>query len=134
MTDNTPSAFQLIGGNETVMAIVDRFYDLIDSDPDYAGLRALHGPDLGPTRDGLASYITGWLGGPRDWFDTPGKGCIMSLHAPLAVTTDIAGQWTHAMIRAISSEPGLDERLGSQISEALARMAHGMINRAEATA
>lgn len=132
MTDIAATPFDLVGGSEAVERIVDRFYDLIESDADYAGLRDLHGPDLGPVRQGLAAYIAGWLGGPRDWFERPGKNCVMSMHAPLAISTDIAGQWTHAMIRAISSEPELDERLGSQMAEALARMAHGMINRIDA--
>lgn len=132
MSDSSPTPFDLVGGKPAVDAIVGRFYDLIESDPDYAGLRAVHGPDLGPVREGLASYITGWLGGPRDWFETPGKGCIMSLHNGFAITTDIAGQWINAMIRAIAAEPGLDEHLGSQMAEALGRMAHGMINRTEA--
>lgn len=37
---------QRIGGEETVRRVVDRFYDLMDEDPDYYGIRKLHAKDL----------------------------------------------------------------------------------------
>lgn len=132
MPDPIPTPFQLIGGPEPVEAIVARFYALMDADPAYAALRAMHGEDLAPVRAGLAAYLTAWLGGPRDWFDIPGNGCIMSLHRPLPITPDLAGQWVAAMGRAIADQPGIDALFAAQMAQALGRMAHGMINRAAA--
>jgi hemoglobin len=40
----------MIGGRATVHTMVQCFYDLVDQDPSYAQLRALHKPDLGPMR------------------------------------------------------------------------------------
>jgi len=62
--------FERIGGTEILRRIVDRFYDLMDSDPDYADLRAMHATDLGPMRDSLTGFLTGWT--------TCGKG----IHVP----------------------------------------------------
>ncbi|SOE67957.1 globin [Burkholderia sp. D7] len=39
-----PTAFELVGGEERVRALVDRFYDLMDLEPEFAALRALHPP------------------------------------------------------------------------------------------
>ncbi len=68
-----------------MQAIVDRFYDLMDNDPAYAELRAMHAPDLTRMRGELARFLAGWAGGPRDWFeDNPGR-CMMSVHKPYAI-------------------------------------------------
>ena len=47
--ENTP--FVSIGGDEQVRALVDAFYDHMDVDPEFAGIRAFHKPDLSHTRD-----------------------------------------------------------------------------------
>src|SRR3546814_14970718 len=58
-----------IGGEATVAAIANRFYDLIDRDRAYADLRAIHAADLRAVRHGLTRFLAGWSGGPRDWFE-----------------------------------------------------------------
>lgn len=120
--------FFAIGGSPTVRRFVDRFYDLIDSEPDFSALRALHGPDLGPMRTSLASFLTAWLGGPRDWFDERPGACIMSAHAKVAVTAETVAQWTTAMSRAMA-DAGITPGVRAQIDAAFARMAQGMASR-----
>jgi len=118
--------YDLVGGAERVRAIVDRFYDLMDQEEGFAELRALHAADLAPMRASLSGFLTGWLGGPRDWFvDNPGK-CMMSLHAPIAVTPQTAGQWIEAMRRAIT-DAAVDPEIAARMIEALTGMARGMI-------
>lgn len=89
--------YERLGGYVTIQRIVDRFYDLMDSDRTFAELRAMHGADLAPMRASLAGFLTGWSGGPRDWFDrNPGK-CMMSAHARLDIRAHEAAQWCEAM-------------------------------------
>ena len=62
--EEPPSPYERIGGREVLQRIVDRFYDLMDSDPSYAALRAMHAPDaelvlVVPQRD--ASPVTAAL-------------------------------------------------------------------------
>ena len=64
-----PSLFARIGGTEGVRAVVERFYDLMQDDPRYAALRAMHAEDLFPVRVSLTQFLSAWLGGPRDWFE-----------------------------------------------------------------
>ncbi|MCB2060249.1 MAG: group II truncated hemoglobin [Novosphingobium sp.] len=123
-TPNTP--FYKLGGHETMQAIVDRFYDLMDSDPAYAELRAMHAPDLSRMRKSLALFLAGWAGGPRDWLDqNPGR-CMMSVHKPYAITKQVAGQWGEAMKRAIADVAPEDAELAKAMGGVLEELALGM--------
>ena len=123
-TPNTP--FYKLGGHETMQAIVDRFYDLMDSDPAYSELRAMHAPDLTRMRKSLALFLAAWAGGPRDWFDqNPGR-CMMSVHKPYLITKQVAEQWADAMKRAIADVAPEDAELGKAMGGVLEDLALGM--------
>ena len=120
--------FELIGGREAVSQFVERFYDLMEQEPEYAELRAMHAADLAPMRASLTGFLTAWLGGPRDWFSERPGACVVSAHRSLSITAATAAQWKHAMSRAVS-ESAIDPELGGQMCEAFARMADGMTGR-----
>lgn len=121
-----PTPYQIVGGDGVIVQIAERFYDIMDSDPAYASLRALHARDLEPVRHGFARFLAGWMGGPRDWFD---RGtCVVSLHRSFPIDRDIAGQWAEAMQRAIDGQVGLDPDIAARMGEALGHMALGMVN------
>ncbi|MFA7587206.1 MAG: group II truncated hemoglobin [Novosphingobium sp.] len=125
-TPRTP--FYLLGGHDTVQAIVNRFYDLMESDPAYAELRAMHAPDLSPMRKSLTGFLSAWAGGPRDWFtDNPGK-CMMSMHKPFVISDAVAGQWGAAMKRAIADVAPENASLAAEMGTVLEQMASGMAN------
>ncbi|WP_068070634.1 group II truncated hemoglobin [Novosphingobium lentum] len=118
--------FERIGGHAGLKAIVERFYDLMDSDPAYAPLRAMHAPDLAPMRHSLASFLAGWSGGPRAWWDAnPGK-CMMSAHSGFAIDRAVADQWAEAMRRAITDAAPADREIADAMGDVLVRMAKGM--------
>ncbi|HEX7752275.1 MAG TPA: group II truncated hemoglobin [Novosphingobium sp.] len=119
------TAFDLLGGAPVVRRVVDRFYDLMDADADYAELRSLHAQDLAPMRDSLTGFLTAWLGGPRDWFDERPGRCMMSAHKGVAITEASARQWADAMSRAVldSVEEG---DLVEKLAQALSGMALSM--------
>lgn len=125
-TDPPRTPYEALGGGAVIARIVDRFYDLMDSEPQYAALRAMHAADLAPMRGSLAGWLSAWAGGPRDWFDhNPGK-CMMSAHRGLGVSRETAAQWADAMARAIA-ECGPDDRaLGKAMAERLSLMAESM--------
>ena len=121
---NTP--FYRLGGHRTMRAIVERFYDLMQRDPAYAELRAMHAPDLGPMRESLALFLAGWSGGPRDWFEqNPGK-CMMSAHKGLVINREVAAQWAEAMTRAIEDAGIADVELSRAMAGVLGDLARGM--------
>lgn len=120
------SPYDRIGGIAGLRQITDRFYDLMDKDPAFRALRAMHAPDLAPMRESLPGFLAGWAGGPRDWFDAnPGK-CMMSMHKPFAITRETAEQWAEAMTRAIADVAPADTEIANALGEVLAQMARGM--------
>lgn len=120
------SPFERIGGHAVLRAITDRFYDLMDQDPAYAELRAMHAPDLDEMRASLPLFLAGWAGGPRDWFEAnPGK-CMMSAHAGFAINRATAEQWSAAMRRAIADTQVQDRAIGDAMADVMERMATSM--------
>jgi len=120
------SAFARIGGHPAMRAITERFYDLMEQDPEFAELRAIHAPDLAPMRESLPLFLAGWAGGPRDWFErNPGK-CMMSMHAPFPINRQTAEQWAEAMNRAIAEAEVADREVAEAMADVLSRMARGM--------
>jgi hemoglobin len=125
-TIETP--YDIVGGAEGVRGIVDRFYDLIEREEDFASLHAIHEEDLSAVRTGLAGFLNGWLGGPRDWF---GQG-VMSLHGQIAIDAALADQWADAMRRAIGEREDLPSDFRSRMGDALHNVARAMVNRSAA--
>lgn len=119
------SPFQRIGGRARLAKLVDRFYDLMDIDPEYAPLRAMHAEDLAPMRASLTDFLMAWMGGPRDWFDQRPGACIMSVHARLGITSESAEQWISAMTRAVH-ETVYDPPLAEAMLAAFGQMSRGM--------
>ncbi len=120
------SPFERVGGHPVLQAICERFYDLMEQDPAYAELRAMHAADLSPMRQALPLFLAGWAGGPRDWFEAnPGK-CMMSMHAPFPIGRQTAEQWAEAMTRAIADTDLADREIGDALADVLGRMARGM--------
>jgi hemoglobin len=124
----TETPFDAIGGASTIRRIVNRFYDLMDTDPAYAELREIHAPDLTPMRGSLAGFLDGWLGGPRDWFEANPGRCMMSVHATVPVSRESAGQWVDAMGRALD-EAEVEPDLRALIKQAFGNMARNMAAR-----
>ena len=125
-TAETTSPFDRLGGHETFRAITDRFYDLMESEPAYAELRAIHAEDLAPMRKALPQFLAGWAGGPRDWFESNPGRCMMSVHKPFTINRKVAGQWAEAMKRAVADVATPDEAMAKQMGEVLAQLAKGM--------
>jgi len=125
-TETAQSPHDQIGGAPVFEAIANRFYDLMEQDPAYAELRAMHADDLQPMRKSLPRFLAGWAGGPRDWFEAnPGK-CMMSLHKDFPIDRQTAAQWADAMTRAIADVAPEPANIAQAMTDVLSRMARGM--------
>ncbi len=128
MSEATP--FARLGGEAGVRALVDRFYDLMDLEPAYAGLRALHPQVLDGSRDKLFWFLCGWLGGPNHYIDRFGHPMLRARHLPYAIGIAERDQWMTCMKQALA-EQGVEAALAQRLEEALAGTADWMRNKAE---
>lgn len=132
MSEADPAAkpqlpFDRIGGREPVARMVNRFYDLMDSEPDFAELRAMHAADLAPMRESLTDFLVAWMGGPRDWFEKRPGACIMSAHRALpGMNYAVATQWVLAMQQAAKDVIPTDPDFVTSMISAFARMSKAM--------
>lgn len=132
VTDRPQTPFDRIGGRDVIAVMVDHFYDIMDANPAYKALRAMHAPDLGPMRESLTDFLSAWMGGPRDWFDKHPGACIMSAHAHYpGLTQKTADQWVAAMKEAAELAVPDDPIFTENMVGALSNMAKGMQARAE---
>jgi hemoglobin len=97
--DNTP--YDILGGDTAVRALVDRFYDLMDLEPEYAGIRTLHGGTLDGSRDKLYKFLSGWLGGPPLYINEYGHPRLRARHLPFAIGVAERDQWLACMRQAM---------------------------------
>lgn len=125
----TQTPYELLGGSVAISRIVERFYDLMDSEAEFAALQHMHADNLGPMRQSLAGFLAGWSGGPRHWFDqNPGK-CMMSAHAGLGVNQETARQWMDCMTRAVADCGLADHAVAKLMLERFTMMSRGMAGR-----
>ena len=121
--------FYMLGGAPVFEAICQRFYDLMEQDPAYAELRAMHAEDLSPMRESLPQFLAGWAGGPRDWFEAHPDRCMMSIHKPFRITAKTADQWAGAMQRAIAEIDPQPAHIAKAMGEVLADLCTAMAAR-----
>lgn len=120
--------YELLGGVEKVRELVERFYDIMDSDPKAAGIRAMHAQDLTEAREKLFMFLTGWTGGPQLYIERYGHPFLRARHLPFAIGESERDQWMYCMLRAMQ-ELGIEEQVMIQLGNALWGVADFMRNR-----
>jgi hemoglobin len=125
--------YELLGGNERVKALVDRFYDIMDSDPRAAEIRAMHPEDLTGSREKLYMFLTGWTGGPQLYIERYGHPFLRRRHLPFSIGEAERDQWMYCMVKAMH-ELGIEEGVMIKLAEALHGVADFMRNRTESGA
>ena len=133
MSSEIPSgrtAYELIGGEQGVRALVNRFYDYMDSLPEARGVRDLHARSLRVSREKLYLFLSGWLGGPPLYARKYGHPMLRRRHLPFAIGRAERDQWMLCMDRALA-DMDLDPALRDRLREAFLRTADHMRNRPE---
>ncbi len=125
--------FEMLGGETGVRALVDRFYDLMDLEPEFAGLRALHPATLDGSRDKLFWFLTGWLGGPSLYIDRFGHPMLRARHLPYTIGIAERDQWITCMglaMAEIGEAGGFTADMQERLLRSFAQTADHMRNRA----
>ena len=124
----TVTPYSMIGGEPAVHALVERFYDLMDLEPAYAALRAVHGSTLDDARQKLFWFLCGWLGGPDLYVQRFGHPRLRMRHLPFAIGIRERDQWLACMDQAMR-ETAVPEPLRERLNQSFFQTADWMRNR-----
>jgi len=119
--------YEEIGGEQVVRRLVNSFYDLMDSNPAYADIRALHASNLKVSREKQFAFLSGWLGGPPLYHQRYGNPMLRARHLPFPIGERERDQWIGCMKEAME-QVGVEAPLREEILAALYRVADFMRN------
>ena len=122
--------FEELGGAEKIRDLVEKFYDIMDTDQTAAGIRVMHASDLTEAREKLFMFLTGWLGGPSLYIERYGHPMLRRRHMPFAIGESERDQWMFCMVRAMH-EINMEEPMVVRLAQALWSVADFMRNKPE---
>ena len=131
VNSNKNTFFELLGGEingtQNIRQLVETFYDIMDSDPKAAPIRAMHQPDLTSAREKLFMFLTGWTGGPQLYIERYGHPMLRKRHLPFAIDESARDQWMYCIIKA-THQLGYEDVLMKRLAEQLYGVADFMRN------
>lgn len=99
------ASFQGAGGVPGIERLVDDFYAIMDEAEFARDIRRMHPEDLAVSRDKLARFLCGWLGGPKRFREKYGSIQIPAVHAHLRIDEAERDAWLECMRLAIARQP-----------------------------
>lgn len=127
---DTPTLYDVIGGAPVLRELVDRFYDLMQLEGEFAGIHAMHPVPNDGSRDKLFMFLSGWMGGPDLYIERHGHPRLRARHLPYAIGVKERDQWLRAMAWAMQ-DVGIEESLRLRLMESFFQTADWMRNKAE---
>jgi len=119
------SFYDAVGGHDTFVRLVDRFYEGVAGDD---ALRALYPEeDLRPAAERLRMFLEQYWGGPTTYSQLRGHPRLRMRHAPFPVTPDARDRWLRHMRAAVESL-NLPPAYESMVWDYLERAAWSMVN------
>lgn len=94
------ATFRAAGGEPGIRRLVDCFYEIMQRD--YPRIFSWHPPDIERSRDKLACFLCGWMGGPRRYAEKYGSIRIPGVHAHLPVDDAARDDWLQCMAAALA--------------------------------
>ena len=127
MSDTPQTPYQILG-EDGIRELTRVFYDLMDTLPEAAELRAMHAADLSPMKEKLAEYLIGWMGGPPLYADKYGTVCMTTPHEPYHIGPEERDQWLLCMDKALA-QTGASEELVEMLKVPMFRVADAVRNK-----
>ena len=111
------ATYNAVGGEQGLQALVDEFYIIMDESPDYKKIRDMHPKNLTVTTDKLFVFLTGWMGGKREYADKYGSMSIPSAHCHLAIDEAELDMWLDCMTEALIKQKHADDLIEYLINQ-----------------
>ncbi len=103
------ASFLAAGGETGIFALVHNFFDRMSSDERFSTIWTLHPDDKEISRDKLARFLCGWLGGPKLYNEKYGAIGIPRVHAHLPIAHAERDQWLTCMSESVAEQPFMPE-------------------------
>jgi len=124
------ASFQAAGREVGIRKLVDDFFARMGSDPRFETIHAMHPEDKEVSRDKLARFLCGWLGGPKLYQEKYGGISIPRVHEHLAIATPERDQWLSCMRETVAEQP-FDAEFKTYLMQQLFVPAEGVRRRVE---
>jgi hemoglobin len=103
------TSFLAAGGEAGIRKSVDAFYDHMGCDERFARIYEMHPKNIEISRDKLARFLCGWLGGPKRYHEKYGPINIPAVHGHLEIGENERDQWIQCMTESIAEQPYPDD-------------------------
>jgi hemoglobin len=103
--------YEAVGGEAFFVALVDRFYRRVETDP---VLRPLYPDDLVLPRRSLTGFLVQYWGGPATYSEERGHPRLRMRHAPFVIGERERDAWLAAMTGAVR-----EATVGAELETAL---------------
>lgn len=126
------TVYEILGEEAGIRTLVARFYELMDTLPEAAEIRAMHPEDLTESADKLALFLVGWSGGPPLYVQKHGHPRLRARHFPFPIDDAAAAAWIRCMGLALqerAEDGSLDPAVAQGLFDAFLRIAGHMRNR-----
>ena len=130
LVSNRRTHYEQLGGEAVVRRLVQQFYDLMDAEPEYYGIRKLHPQELSGSRQKLFMFLSGWMGGPPLYAEAYGAPMLRARHLPFPIGDAERDQWMSCMLRAMQAV-GIEAGLQQELAQAFFKTAHHLRNKAQ---
>ncbi len=97
-TPRSQSVYDLVGGTPWFEALIEHFYDAVDTDP---VLRPLYPDDLTESRSHMVGFLQQYWGGPATYSEQRGHPRLRMRHAPFAIGPAERDAWFQHMAAAV---------------------------------
>lgn len=122
--------YELVGGADKLRDMVDRFYDLMQLEPEFAGINSMHPKPNDSSRDKLFWFLSGWMGGPNLYIEQFGHPRLRARHLPYSIGVSERDQWLRCMAWAMQ-DVGIEEGVQLHLMNSFYQTADWMRNKAE---
>lgn len=123
----TTAPFIGIGGQAVVDALVDAFYQRMDTLPEAKVIRAMHADDLESVKGILKQYLGEWMGGPALYSQARGHPRMRMRHGHFRIGLAERDAWMLCMTGALE-EVVEDASLRAQLHQSFFKLADWIRN------
>lgn len=129
-TASTQTPYQLLGGDQPLRHLVDRFYDIMLTEPGVEVVRNMHDADTAEIRERFFDFLSGWLGGPSRYIEKHGHPRLRARHRFFSIGESERDQWLLCMSKALAETP-MDSALRAHLEQTFAKTGDFLRNRPE---